>query len=356
MNKKYLYATIFFALIIVILFFIINKFDGKKENLTGTIGKVEKYRKVQMTENDVKLRNDLLTDTSALSKSIKGILFFYDFSKTMASELPKWTESIKNTKINALDKEVNILTDYSQFLDKNLKTLENTLSLILDVYNGDTTEASVNMEKNIKEFENFVVTLTKKDSMLVSVFPAFDKVIKTYTNVPDRKEAVKTIIDVKEKFAINCFVLSCFVGNKSLLVAVSNTAILNKDNLGIIYCSKADLSNTVNKSLGVIIFGNKGVDAINSKNLGTIYGSGIPYTGKSDLGKAEQLGGGGNYMSFETFGATVFNNMSTVANKVLFNQVNFNAATLQGVELNNKLEAVLLNKLEAKLNFVDPVE
>lgn len=274
-KKSIVYVAISIIIIVAVIFLVTNNFTGNVNNLSGTIGKVEKYRKVQLTEQDIKLRNDLLTDTSAVSKSIKGLLIFNSFSLKLKDGINNWTNELKSNTSKEFEPTIAILKDYSKFIDDNSKTVEDALLFLLDVYNGDTTEASVNMTAKIKKFDSFVEQLIKKDSMLAKVIPGFDKEIKARTKANDSKEAIQTLVNIKEQFAINAMPLALLSGYRGLIDLMNNTVISNTANFKSSVLSSMLNSKVLvgSKTLGTIAFEGIQLEAIRAGSTGSLKSS-----------------------------------------------------------------------------------
>ncbi len=56
-------------------------------DLAGTIGKVEKYRKIQMTPKDIQLRSELVKDTAKLKSLIQGLVCFSVFTEEVCTNI-----------------------------------------------------------------------------------------------------------------------------------------------------------------------------------------------------------------------------------------------------------------------------
>ncbi|MFO7722797.1 MAG: hypothetical protein R6V49_06185 [Bacteroidales bacterium] len=87
---KRIHAILIAALTLVIGFFIglyVDYPKTDKKDLAGTIGKVDRYRNVQVTEDDIKLRNELLDDTAKRAQYERYLTYYYYYAVRTASDL-----------------------------------------------------------------------------------------------------------------------------------------------------------------------------------------------------------------------------------------------------------------------------
>lgn len=74
MKNRHVRLTIFTAILALIAGIFIGlflaNFTSDDEHLGGTIGKVDRYRNVKVTEDDVLLRNELVDDTAKNNHNI----------------------------------------------------------------------------------------------------------------------------------------------------------------------------------------------------------------------------------------------------------------------------------------------
>jgi len=357
-KKNRVYLGLFFVILLIIALVSVNKFNGDKEDLTGTIGKVEKYRKVQLTEKDVKLRNDLMTDTSEVSKSIKGLLVFHSFTIEFTKKTEEWKNSLKGNYSPELKNAISLADNYSKFIKDNSKTVEDALLFLLDVYNGDTTEASVNIEPKLKKFNDFVTELSKKDSMLVTVIPMIDKEIKGSTNSKTSKEVINELVNAKERFAVNSIPLSIIIGSKTLFNCFNNIVISNVANLKGLYYGKNDLGHQENaaiytaKTLGLILFSQNQLNtlkaALQSQNLNMIPRCAKElYNSKSSLGFVDPV-----EANCLACGNVVLSNFSHFASSLIYSNSALKAGSLNSFLNQSALGTLIGNKMAAKLGKI----
>lgn len=72
------------VVIIAISFMFPSVFKGIT---SGTFGKADKYRKTQMTEQDIMLRSELVSDTGKLRSMIQGLIYFSLFTEDLSAKM-----------------------------------------------------------------------------------------------------------------------------------------------------------------------------------------------------------------------------------------------------------------------------
>jgi hypothetical protein len=87
------------------------------EELAGTIGKVDRYRNVKVSQNDILLRNELVDDTIKRNQYEKYLMYYYYASLKTSSDLEQVLTKVKTVddfqKISAQhDKRLSNLQEY----------------------------------------------------------------------------------------------------------------------------------------------------------------------------------------------------------------------------------------------------
>jgi hypothetical protein len=169
--------------------------------LTGTFGKAEKFRKVQMTPKDIKLRSELVKDTAKLKSLIQGLVYFSVFTEKVSTEVEYTLISFESKGMGKLPREaeqMNALRDFSDFIRNNNKTLNNTISMLSSFYRNDSAGNSHDVEKNLRDFTAYVDNLNKKNPVLNQALITLDDFIlknKVLLAGPNEIEKLKAIRD-----------------------------------------------------------------------------------------------------------------------------------------------------------------
>lgn len=275
MKKK---AVIFIAAVIVIfiaLLFITGKYPPPEAEQTGgTIGKVEKYRKVQMTEKDIILRSEVTSDTSKLAQAIYGLTLFNAFAKEYSQDLNTIAAKMENSKL--AQKDAGTVKEFSRYIDENRKSVDKIITLLGDFYTKDTSDFSIDIEKKLIDFHNFVQEVVERDSSITALVKGIEKTVKAD---PQRKDdEFKKLKNIHDQLLIKSYQLAVIVGfemqaqtlAKSPLYDVANLGLAVSDELKNVSLDKQQVQSTVlankdlancyskqvlsNSGIGVVIF------------------------------------------------------------------------------------------------------
>jgi len=270
------------AVILVISFLYPPVFKGLT---SGTFGRVEKYRKQQMTEKDIQLRSEFVNDTGQLRSMIQGLIYFSLFTQELSYTIDTCVRSFQEhgicTQQNNTCHNVSLLEDYSVFIKNNNKTLSNTIRMLTDFYLKDTTDQSVDVEKNIRDFGNYVNQLNQRDSVVEDALHSMDN----YMLGPAMKQVKQTelaqVKSIRDQLLMKGVQLASLLQDKPLCsnligYALSSNpqlcAILGYDNLQMELSSEAyDQLNIVN--LGSNLVGDKPLGLVSDGQLGYVVSS-----------------------------------------------------------------------------------
>lgn len=103
----------------------------------GTIGKVDKYRNVKVTEEDIELRNELLADSSLRVAYQNYLMYEYVFNVKMADDIQYSIAAANDINgFRASDPNtLESLEDYAQFLDNARLQILEAIGTLDDVAN-----------------------------------------------------------------------------------------------------------------------------------------------------------------------------------------------------------------------------
>jgi hypothetical protein len=218
-NKKALYIIgLMAALCVGFLIGISIEFPRTdREDVAGTVGKAAKYRKTKMTANDIKLRSELLKDTSQLKEMIQGLIYFSTFTEETCAKIDLavfgfQTVGLKDQSPNA-DK-MNALADYAKFIRNNNETLNATIAMLSGFYLNDTINQSLDVEKNLKDFGIYVNQINAKDSILSEALLAMDNFLMDGEALQKHLASFKELKSIRDQLLIKGIQLSGLVGNQ----------------------------------------------------------------------------------------------------------------------------------------------
>jgi len=350
MNRKSIIILTVVLILIIVLVIITGKYPPPSADETGgTVGRVEKYRKVQMTAKDIILRSEVLSDTSKLSKSIYGLLVFNAFAKDYAEDLK--TISMNMEKSSLAKKDSKTILDYSLFIDQNRKNVENVIAMLTDFYTNDTSDFSVDIEKKLIDFDRFVKNMNSKDSIVTKLLNSTEKYISA--NLSKKDDEIKKLQHIHDQILIKKLQLALFSGSaeqinvcsKSSLYDVANLGLLVEGNLNVIL-SREQLQNILqqNKQLGFIFNKDAIQNLISHKNIGAIALGEVlnqkALSSKNNLGifSSEQL----NFVAVRELG----NSLAVIANSYIGIII---PNTVNSIELENVLSNSLEQSVQQKV-------
>ncbi|MBP6977144.1 MAG: hypothetical protein PHD61_10795 [Bacteroidales bacterium] len=242
MKRNILILSGFCAMIVSILFVSCQGKVGK-DDAAGTIGKVEKYRKDQMTEKDVLLRSDIVKDTAKLSEIIQGLVIFNAYANTLETSIENRLLDMESIK--AFDEEYDAyiaqMTDFRDFLKNNNEVLTTTVYMLADFYKDTISESSADVENNLRQFASYVTKMQEKDSILTAMVNNLDICVEQGCGgkiVNEQEiEKLKGIRDelllraVQQAYVFNDPIALKAVGDKPFFSADNLQSILNSNSL-----------------------------------------------------------------------------------------------------------------------------
>ncbi|MCF8358709.1 MAG: hypothetical protein K9H26_08135 [Prolixibacteraceae bacterium] len=179
-------------------------------DLKGTIGKVNKHRNVTITDEDIQLRSELVTD----EKKREGYLNYYSFHYNMAAQLSALIDSaiIASEQIDAFMQANQALI---KGLKINKKNIENPRAELL---------LAVLTLQNISEIESAAIsTILNNANMAIARLTYNENIITEFTKAAqeyiakNRDENLQMLIDVHDKMAMLQFAKAVITKDKPML-------------------------------------------------------------------------------------------------------------------------------------------
>lgn len=188
----------------------------------GTIGKVDKYRNVRVTDLDIELRNDLLADTSLKEAYKSYLLFEYTANIKMADniqfaiEAASQIEGFRATNAQSLGR----LEDYAYFLDNaRLQILEAIATL--DGLNGKSPIAIRTVMNNAG---NAMAQTTYRSNVLFEFISAVERFFDT-----ENKESYPDLALAHDLLFANLFIASIVNENTPALNYLSGRELFTEN-------------------------------------------------------------------------------------------------------------------------------
>jgi hypothetical protein len=236
------------ALGIIIGFFIGISVDypkTDKSELAGTIGKMSNYRNVKVTDNDIQLRSDLLSNQMLL----KSYRQFYTFHYTSCV---KFCDDI-NFAIKAAENAPQFREDYTMEIE-NVKQFQQTLEqarkdLLLAVTSlqqlSDVNEN--NLTQIINNANIAVAQIKYKENCLLTFVESIEKFIGG-NNPYEFSELIKA----HDLFALNQLIIAAVTNDKPMLKAYNNKQLLASHEGISITCSNELLKSALQNDFNLL--------------------------------------------------------------------------------------------------------
>lgn len=212
------------AIITLVLGFLIGLFfqNPKTDNkdLTGAIRKVDRYRNVQITEDDILLRNELVEDTVKRAQYESYLLYYYYQSLKTSSDV----EQVLNNTTNAEDFNktyqpyINALKSFKVYLEPARIDILNALNLILLLDEND----KVPVITYLNFAHNAIARIKNHNSILLNYMDALASYLENNAD-----EAQAELEDAHDILALNVIQSAILTQNKPILSYLENKKMMN---------------------------------------------------------------------------------------------------------------------------------
>jgi hypothetical protein len=208
-----------------------------KDDLAGTVGKAEKYRKTKLTEKDIQLRSDLLKDTAQLRNMIEGLIYFSKLTDDLSSQIETSLVAFKAEGMGKTPQEqthLQVLSDYSDFVRNNNESLNNTIALLTGFYLKDSTDTSVDIEKNLQDFGSYVSNLEKRNEGLIQALPGLDEFMLNSETFKTQQESLRQVKAIKDQLVIKAIQVVGIIGSTAQCGVIIAGALSAQEKIGIL--------------------------------------------------------------------------------------------------------------------------
>lgn len=243
------------------LFMISCKNRVREDEAGGTIAKVTKYRKDQMSEKDILLRSDIMKDTAKLTSIIQGLVLFNAYTNNLEQSLSDRLIDIESIRSfdEQYDRYINELTDFRDFLKNNNEVLTNTVYMLGDFYKDTISESSADVENNLRAFANYVRKLEEKDSILTVMVNNLDTYIEANEQQIVDKQQLAQLKGIRDEMLIRVVQQAYVFNDPSALKSIGDKVIQDIAGLSAVY-DMPQLTNAV---------GNEWVAAVGNTTIGS---------------------------------------------------------------------------------------
>jgi len=208
-----------------------------KSDVAGTFGKVEKYRKVQMTEKDIQLRSELTRDTAKLRTMIQGLTTFSVFTDKVSKNIEASLIAFKSQGAGSqlgLDEKFRALQEYSDFIRNNNESLRATIMMLAEFYADKTADASVDVEKNLKDFGAYVNSLDQKNAVLTTALRGMDEFMISNKALHAHKAKLTELKSIRDQLLISGIQLSGLMCSHEQTNDLLNTLIGSQEQIAVL--------------------------------------------------------------------------------------------------------------------------
>ncbi|MBS4061234.1 MAG: hypothetical protein KG029_12625 [Bacteroidetes bacterium] len=293
------------------------------DELAGSIGKVDRFRNVQITEEDIMLRNELVEDTAKRTQYEKYLLFNYYQALKTSSDVER-VLAIATAEID-FDKVYypysNALTNFKAYLESARADILSALNLILTIDQNQ----DVPVVDYLNKAQNAIARIRNHDQVLMNYMTAMATYIETH---PDGSN--DALIDAHDILALNVMHSAVLTQNKPVLTYLEKKKLMNeKDGMTELVAEASMKSALQNQFLNDV----ENLNAIASENL--LQGV--------EIASMENLQGFviNNIEAINSmFNSSFLNSVSELGNQpLLFDLIN-SSENIQGIEQLSNIESI----------------
>jgi hypothetical protein len=193
--------------------------------LAGTFGTVSKYRKDNMTEKDVILRNELASDTARTSYNLKYYSYNYYKSLKTSLDIEKVIEKAASEEEfnNTYYTAVNALSKYKTYLDSARVDLMTLIHALESLGNNE----NIMLADYFHNANNAITGIRYRDGILIEYLSS----VETYlANHPDKPH--QGLKDAYDLLTVNVMISAMLTKDKPMLNYLKDKKFYN-DNEGM---------------------------------------------------------------------------------------------------------------------------
>lgn len=216
-----------FALTLIIFLSACNC-DVKDKEAAGAIGKVKKYRKDQMDENDIKLRSEIMNDTAALRNTIRGMLLVYVYNDAYLKNMKKSADELrKEEEKTGNDMGADDLGNYCTMVENGNGQVYQMCQMCTDIVNDTVTEFSFDVEQNIRNYANYLNKLHVRDSLMKTVIDKSDFWITENEKDDKKKDQVGKVKNIRDEILLRDLTQAIVTNNQDKINTYSDMVVYN---------------------------------------------------------------------------------------------------------------------------------
>jgi hypothetical protein len=262
MKKKNTTQTLLIVIAALVAGFLIgysiNNLPPHDEDLAGSIGKVDRYRNVKITEDDIMLRNELVDDAEKRTQYGNYLMYYYYRSLKTTTDVEQVLEL--SSKVDDFSNYhlpyATALTSFSTYLESARQDLLRAVTLIMDIEN----QPNVPIMQELNQAQNAISRIRNHDATLMNFMDAIGNYIQEH---PDA--TAPELLDAHDILAINLMQSALLTQNKPVLAYLERKKMLNE---------KGDFTESVSSSSlesfrGLLLLDAENLGWHNMEQLGT---------------------------------------------------------------------------------------
>lgn len=188
MKKSKKLLTVLLVLLALAIGFLLGLFvdypNPLRNDAAGTIGKVERYRNVKVTDKDIQLRNDFLSDTVLCLQYQKYLMYYYYQSLKAANDIG---EILSRTTSNEAFHSIyypyaDALTTFQEYTEAARQDIMRTVALINQLKPSD----NVPLLSYMNQSYNAVSRIRNHNSIMIDYMKAMDTYIGEHPEEDNR--------------------------------------------------------------------------------------------------------------------------------------------------------------------------
>lgn len=227
------------------------------EDLAGTIGKVDRFRNVKITEDDILLRNELAEDTVKRDQYEKYLLYYYYQSLKTTSDVELVLS--KTITVEEFDKSYHpyydALSNFKVYLGTARTDILFALNLIISIDDNE----NVPVIAYLNQAQNAIARIRNHDDILMNYMDAIATFIEANPDVQ-----YPALQDAHDVLALNIMQSAILSQNKPVLNYLDKKKLMNgKDEIKQL----ASENNLNDAMMDQFAFDAERLNAINSEQL-----------------------------------------------------------------------------------------
>jgi hypothetical protein len=201
--------------------FSINNLPPYSDDLAGSIGKVDRYRNVKITEDDIMLRNELVDDAEKRTQYGNYLMYYYYRSLKTSTDVEQVLDLSKQVDefSNYYVPYATALTSFSTYLEAARLDLLRAVSLVMDIEN----QPNVPIIQELNQAQNAISRIRNHDATLMNFMDAIGSYIELH---PDA--SLPELKDAHDILAINLMQSALLTQNKPVLSYLERKKLQNE--------------------------------------------------------------------------------------------------------------------------------